>query len=59
MKNEVIKSLTETRTALLNTISTLRRMLTVNKVFSNAPETPSNTILVTHHLQQEQQQQQQ
>ena len=56
MKNEIIKSLTETQTAVLDTISTSQRMLTVSKESSDAPETPSITTLVTHHQQQQQQQ---
>ena len=57
MKNEIIKSLTETQTVLLDTISTSQRMLTANKTSSDAPEIPSNTTLVTHHHHQQQQQQ--
>ena len=59
MKNEIIKSLTETQSVVLDTISTLQRMLIANKNSSDAPETPSNTALVTHHHHQQQQQQQQ
>ena len=62
MKNEIIKSLTETQTVVLDTISTSQRMLTANKNSSDAPETPSNTTnttLATHHQHQQQQQQQQ
>ena len=54
MKNEIIKSLTETQTVMLDTISTSQRMLTGNKKSSDAPETPNNTTLVTHHHQQQQ-----
>ena len=57
MKNEIIKSLTETQTVLLDTISTSQRMLTANKTSSDPPEIPSNTTLVTHHHHQQQQQQ--
>ena len=59
IKNEIIKSLTETQTVVLDTISTSQRMLTGNKKSSDAPETPNNTTLVTHQQQQQQQQQQQ
>ena len=59
MKSEIIKSLTETQTVVLDTISTSQRMLTANKSSSDAPETPRNTTLVTHHHHQQQQQQQQ
>ena len=59
MKNEIIKSLTETDTAVSDTISTSQRMLTVNKESLDAPETPSNTTLLTHDQQEQQQQQQQ
>ena len=59
IKNEIIKGLTETRTVVLDTISTSQRMLTGNKKSSDAPETPNNTTLVTHHQQQQQQQLQQ
>ena len=43
MKNEIIKSFTETQTVVLDTISTSQRMLTANKKSSDAPETPNNT----------------
>ena len=59
MKNEIIKSLTEIQTVVLDTISTSQRTLTANKNFSDAPETSSNTTLATHHQHQQQQQQQQ
>ena len=62
MKNEIIKSLTETQTVVLDTISTSQRMLTANKNSSDKPETPSNTTnttLATHYQHQQQQQQQQ
>ena len=61
MKNEIIKSLTETHTVVLDTISTSQRTLIGNKNVSDAPETPNtaNTILATHHQYHEQQQQQQ
>ena len=55
MENEKIKSLTETQTVVLDTISTSQRMLTGNKKSSDAPENPNNTTLVTHHQQQQQQ----
>ena len=61
MKNEIIKSLTETQTVMLDTISTSQRTLTANKNSSGAPETPSNTAnttLATHHQSHQQQQQQ-
>ena len=51
IKNHIIKSLTETQTVVLVTISTSQRMLTANKNSLDAPETPSNTTLVTHHQQ--------
>ena len=60
MKNEIIKSLTETQTVVLGTISTLQRKLTANKNSSDAPETPSNTAnttLATHYQYHQQQQQ--
>ena len=56
MENEIIKSLTETQTVMLDTISTSQRMLTGNKKSSDAPETLNKTI---HHQQQQQRQQQQ
>ena len=61
MKNEIIKSLTETQTVVLDTISTSQRTLTANKNSSDAPETPNtaNTTLATHHQYHQQQQQQQ
>ena len=59
MKNEIIKSLTETQTAVLDTISTSQTLHTVCKESSDATETPSNTTLVTHHQQKQQRQQQQ
>ena len=43
------KSLPVTQTAVLETISTSKRMLTVNKESSDPPETPHNTTLVNHH----------
>ena len=54
MKNEIINSLNETKTIVLDTISTSQRMLTVRKKSSDAPETPSNTTLVTYHQQYQQ-----
>ena len=48
MKNEIIKSLTETQTVVLDTISTSQRTLTANKNSSDALETP-NTANTTHH----------
>ena len=51
MKNEIIKSLTETQTVVLDTISTSQSMLTGNKKSSDAPE--------THQQQQQEQQKQQ
>ena len=54
-----MKSLTEIQTAMLDTISFLRRILTVSKESSDARETPSNTTLFTYHQQQQQQHQQQ
>ena len=59
MKNEIIKSLTETQTVVLDTISTSQTMLTVSKKTLDAPETPSNTTLATHQQQQQKQQKQQ
>ena len=62
MKNEIIKSLTETQTVVLDTVSISQRMFTRNKNSSDssdAPETPSNTTLATHYHHQQQQQQQQ
>ena len=46
MKNEIIKSLTEIQTVVLDTISTSQRMPTANKRSLDAPGTPSNTTLV-------------
>ena len=62
MKNKIIKTLTETQTVVLDTISTSQRILTANENSSGATETPSNTTnttLATHHQHQQQQQQQQ
>lgn len=59
MKNKIIKSLTETQPVVLDTISTSQTMFTASKNSSDAPETPSNTALVTHHHQHQQQQQKQ
>ena len=61
MVNEIIMSLPEIQTVVLDTISTSQRMLTVNKNSTDAPENPSNITLATrhHHHQQQQQQQQQ
>ena len=59
MKNEIIKSLTETQTVVLNTILTSQRMCTANKNSSDASENPSNTTLAAHNHQQQHQQQQQ
>ena len=50
-KELLTKNLTETQTVVLDTISASQRMLTANKNSSDAPETPSNTTLVTHHPQ--------
>ena len=59
MKNEIIKSLTGTQTAVLDTISISQRILIVLKESPDAPETPHNTTLVTYHQEQQQQQHQQ
>ena len=59
MENEIIKSLPEIQTVVLDTISTSQRMLTANKNFTDAPENPSNITLATHHHHHQQQQQQQ
>ena len=59
MKNKIIKTLTDTETAVWDTMSTSQRMFTVSKESLDAPETLSNTSLVTHHQQQQQQQHQQ
>ena len=50
MKNEIIKSLTETQTVVLDTVSTSQRMLTANKNTSDAPETPTNTTYLSYSL---------
>ena len=49
MKYEIIKSLPETQTAVLDAISTLQTMISANKNTSDVPETPSNTTLANHH----------
>ena len=51
MQNKIIKSLTETPTVVLDTISTSQRTLTANKNSSDAPESRNivNTTLATHH----------
>ena len=54
IKTEIIKSLTETQSVVLDTISTLQRMLIANKNSSDVPGTPNNTALVTHHHHQQQ-----
>ena len=59
MENEIIKSLPEIQTVVLDTISTSQRMLTANKNSTDAPENPSNITLTIHHHHQKQQQQQQ
>ena len=59
MENEIIKSLPEIQTVVLDTISTSQRMLTANKNSTDAPENPSNITLATHHHHHQQQQQQQ
>ena len=59
MVNEIIMSLPEIQTVVLDTISTSQRMLTVNKNSTDAPENPSNITLATHHHHHHQQQQQQ
>ena len=57
MKIVIIESLTETQAVVLDTILTSQRMLTASKEFSDAPESPSNTTVVTDHQQQQNQQQ--
>ena len=59
MENEIIKSLPEIQTVVLDTISTSQRMLTASKNSTDAPENPSNITLATHHHHHQQQQQQQ
>ena len=59
VENEIIKSLPEIQTVVLDTISTSQRMLTANKNSTDAPENPSNITLATHHHHHQQQQQQQ
>ena len=59
MKNEIIKSLTETQTVVVDTISTSQKVLIANKNSSYEPESPSNTDLATYHQYQQQQQKQQ
>ena len=54
MKNEIIKSLTETQTVVLDTILTSQRMLTADKNSLDAPETPRNTTSATHNQQLQQ-----
>ena len=49
MKNEIIKSLSETQTVVLDTISASQRMLTANKTSLDASETPSNITVLTQH----------
>ena len=49
MKDEIIKSLSETQTVVLDTISASQRMLTANKTSLDASETPSNITVLTHH----------
>ena len=59
IKNEIVRTITETQTAVLDTISTLQRILTGNKNPPDSPEIPSNTTIATHHQHQSQIQQQQ
>ena len=59
MENEIIMSLPEIQTVVLDTISTSQRMLTANKNSTDAPENTSNITLATHHHHHQQQQQQQ
>ena len=63
MKSEIIKSLTETLTVVLDTYLNFTKNPYCKQKSSDAPEIPSNTTLVTHdhhhhHHQQQQQQEQ-
>ena len=59
MKYEIIKSLPETQTAVLDAISTLQTMISTNKNTSDVTDTPSNTTLANHHHHHHPHQQQQ